>query len=134
MRSLSQPASFERDIEFQASLSERWGKAFADLEIIENISKGDKDDREWLMECAKALSVLEEIEKIVKEQRRSVLESIRYEFPLDARFVREGELSAMTDDELLVDDARIFGEHGLPFALPVDDDDNLQDDYFSDFF
>lgn len=124
--SLSQPINFRKDDEYLTSIGERWSKAFADLEIIENISKGEKDERSWLMECAKGLEVLGEILDIVQEEKRIILESIRYEFPRGGRFVEEEEIKRMTDEELLGEDLGIFEDYDIQTGFS-------QEDYFYDF-
>lgn len=119
MHSLSQPTGSSGDDAMRIRVRERWQHLFSELDVLQNISTINKSDREWLSDCYQALHTLDEVISLAKEQRRAVLESIRYEYPIDEEYIEEGQLALKSDSELLSEDAIIFGNYGIP-----------QEDYF----
>lgn len=119
MHSLSQPTSSSSDDAMRSRVRARWQHLFSELDVLQNISTGNKSDREWLSDCYQALHTLDEVISLAKEQRRAVLESIRYEYPIDEQFIDEEQLSLKSDTELINENAIIFGNFGIS-----------QDEYF----
>lgn len=123
MHSLSQPTHVAETARMLDSVNTRWHRLFGDIDLIGNISSANKSDREWLLDCMHALKTLDDVIALATEQRRAVLESIRYEYPIADKFISESELSMLSDADLMSDSAAILQEYGIP-----------QDEYFTGDF
>lgn len=64
------------------------------------------------MDCHRALRTLDDVIALAREQRRAVLESIRYEYPINNEYIQEEQLSLKSESDLLSENAIIFNNYG----------------------
>ena len=96
-----------------SDISNTWLSAIGRLELLSTISNEEKTEEEWLACCAECMKILNEIIEMANEQRSAILQSIRYEFPVNNVFIDENELMDMSESDLMLEDVHIFENYGV---------------------
>lgn len=60
------------------------------------------------MDCHRALRTLDDVIALAREQRRAVLESIRYEYPINNEYIQEEQLLLKSESDLLSENGAFF--------------------------
>lgn len=93
--------------------SNRVSELQSNIKEVEYLLHTTVSDKEFLQRVVDSLQTLLDMQTHIEEQRLALMQSIRYEFPVNNNFISESELYSLPEAELLHDNANICSEYDI---------------------